>query len=974
MIKIKTILLLLTTFIFSQRVFSKIKNTFDLYAFKKIAVFSVEPMGVGVIVTAANIIQNPSKGNLTIDTNFIVYYTANNYKTTDLAKVAVQFYYWGDTTKTSYSDTFTYNLYSLSSANTYAYFTHQPDFYSTQFYDASSSDSTILGRKWDFGDGITSAAVNPVHNYISAGIKTVCLEVYTNVDTSKYCMDIQVWDSSYIKAQQDYFVYYYPDSSNVFDPLKNDKFIGSAVLGLVDTGKDIHVAIVNNKLEVSVKNFNSYIYENIRYSICKGTTCDTGYTLVTVSRSPSFGWCNPEIKITNADKRKITFDWNANCAGKNKIKSFEWSFGNGKTSSLSNPTHTFANYGNYVITFNTTDSLGFKQTAYYYLDLFDSRCFTDWSYNAGIQDVDFKAVSQCFDSTNNFTYNWNFGDGNGATGQIVSHTYASAGIYKVCLNRIDGNDTLEICKEIEVYDTNTIIARDDYANLSAILKTLNINILENDIVSNKTSFTILKSTANGTISNLGNGKLEYTRNGGFLIGVDSLLYSICKGSKCDTANLIIKVYPEFDTSSCTVQITATGTGLTRNFSSSYSCINNTRVPAYYYWFLGDDDTSMSATPGHTYAGPGNYLVYLYIIDTNGYYNYGYQYVSIKDTSINGGCVKANDDQFLTNYYLLYNSYNVVLNDINVDFNEVKTTKLKDFSNGTGLLNSKGAISYLPNSNFNGCDTLFYEVMDTVNNCRDTASVIFCVEDLGISCIDTTRKDTSGFCDSTYAPVCGCNQEEYRNYCVAYFQEGVNFFTQGPCGNRPPITSYNGVVGGVINYTIYAGEESIMSYNLTDPDKNTTRIEFMKDANSGLAYCFDFDINENNQTIICKPKSNCIGDMRIMVLACDQWGSCKMDTINFTIVNRGTNRIQANEKISMSVFPNPGQEELNVRTNSALTNGKVILYSLEGKELLNVPCTGITTKLKTSNLNSGVYIVKLVSSNGANSATQRWVKM
>jgi PKD repeat protein len=46
------------------------------------------------------------------------------------------------------------------------------------FTDASTdTDGTIQSRSWNFGDGSTSALINPSHTYVSAGTYTVTLTV-----------------------------------------------------------------------------------------------------------------------------------------------------------------------------------------------------------------------------------------------------------------------------------------------------------------------------------------------------------------------------------------------------------------------------------------------------------------------------------------------------------------------------------------------------------------------------------------------------------------------------------------------------------------------------------------------------------------------------------------------------------------------------------------------------------------------------
>ena len=51
------------------------------------------------------------------------------------------------------------------------------------------------------------------------------------------------------------------------------------------------------------------------------------------------------------------------------------------------------------------------------------------------------------------------------------------------------------------------------------------------------------------------------------------------------------------------------------------------------------------------------------------------------------------------------------------------------------------------------------------------------------CVDTTRINDYYLCGNPiYQPVCGCNGVTYRNECAAYYRGGVNYWTNGTCGN------------------------------------------------------------------------------------------------------------------------------------------------------------------------------------------------
>jgi PKD repeat protein len=117
------------------------------------------------------------------------------------------------------------------------------------------------------------------------------------------------------------------------------------------------------------------------------------------------------------------------------ITNWAWTFGDGSTSTLQNPTHTYSTAGTFTATLTVTNSSGCTATVNHIitvigppLAVFSNTlpCLgTATSFSNG-------SISPIGDPIN--TYLWNFGDGT-PTSNLVSpsHTYANAGTYTVTL-------------------------------------------------------------------------------------------------------------------------------------------------------------------------------------------------------------------------------------------------------------------------------------------------------------------------------------------------------------------------------------------------------------------------------------------------------------------------------------------------------------------------------------------------------------
>jgi hypothetical protein len=136
-----------------------------------------------------------------------------------------------------------------------------------------------------------------------------------------------------------------------------------------------------------------------------------------------------------------------------------WNFGDGTTSTLQNPIHTFAynpstaNVYNVCLTMKVVNALGTVICTDYYcqsITVGNSGNACSNSFTFTHQNLNY-AFSGIINSGNPTTYNWNFGDGTTATGQYVTHTFtqpAAGSIgYTVCLITITSNNNGTVCTD-----------------------------------------------------------------------------------------------------------------------------------------------------------------------------------------------------------------------------------------------------------------------------------------------------------------------------------------------------------------------------------------------------------------------------------------------------------------------------------------------------------------------------------------------
>ncbi|MCS6992111.1 MAG: PKD domain-containing protein [Chitinophagales bacterium] len=296
-------------------------------------------------------------------------------------------------------------------------------YYEVSFTDQSVAlpGTTITQRFWDFGDGQTSNASNPVITFSTPGVYSVTLIVQTN----NGCTDT---------AYQTITVY-----EGVIAMMQLDT--------VVCLGTPVHF------VDLSVAQGSSFI-TSINWTLGDGNSSsfsDFYYTY------PSIGQYSVKLQVTNnlgcsssanekiqvRDYPKAKFgvsstpcmvtpveftDLSKPSSGSTLV-SWLWNFGDGSSSTVQNPTHLYTASGTYAVTLVVTDQFGCSDDTTVMLEVL-AGAMANFSWIVNGLTVTF---------INNSTFNpefsvlWNFGDGTSSNLLAPSHTYSSTGSYEVCL-------------------------------------------------------------------------------------------------------------------------------------------------------------------------------------------------------------------------------------------------------------------------------------------------------------------------------------------------------------------------------------------------------------------------------------------------------------------------------------------------------------------------------------------------------------
>ncbi len=326
-----------------------------------------------------------------------------------------------------------------------------------------------------------------------------------------------------------------------------------------------------------------------------GTECET------IDHVISVGSLVADFTFNNACfYESIPFTDNSTIAG-GTITNWDWDFGDGNTSSIQHPSHTYTNAGTYMVTLTITGSGGcstsLQQSITAYPQPQVAFTFADACINTGVAFTDQSTITAP-DNLNSWT--WNFGDGNTSSQQQPSHTYGINGTFDVQLLVISNNGCIDsLVQPIAIHPQPVAIftATDD-----CIVAT--------------TSFTDLSTTSSGTINNwqwdFGDGNTSSLQHPNHLYTNDG------------TYNVTLIVSNDLGCSDTTTQVLNRFLIPTANFTVADECVydvlsftdNSTGNISTWEWDFGDGNTSNQQSPNHQYATAGNYNVQLIVTTVN----------------------------------------------------------------------------------------------------------------------------------------------------------------------------------------------------------------------------------------------------------------------------------------------------------------------------------------------------------------------
>lgn len=605
-----------------------------------------------------------------------------------------------------------------------------------QFTNLSKNDTA---RLWEFGDGATSTQQNPSHTYTEEGTYSVTLRSFNPSGcTSVYTIPNAVTIASPLaKFNADNRIGC-PPAKIIFKNLS-----GNSNQWFWDFG-DGNTSTLENPTHTynSPGNYDVSLI-SLNAQGCSDTLMVTSFiqinsTVVNYTPPPTTTGCVPLNAAFEMDMPDAV--------------SWRWEFGDGNTSNLKTPVHTYTRSGFFTVSLTVLLNTGCAKM-YSNFKSFDVQGgpaeFTFTKTNCPPYIVNFKDTTY----GNPVSWSWNFGDGTISSLQNPIHTYSKSGFYTVvytattsngCISRVVESNLIQLdtCATTAILDS----VPDMIGGIGAplISKAGNITAVRHSsppisgctpLLVNFHNTTSAKTSwfwdfGDGSTSTLENPTHNYVKNGDY----DITMVARDNAGKSDTL-----IYSNY--------IHASGIETNFSFTQNSDCVNtqliftdSSKNAVSWFWDFGDGTTDTKQNPSHNYKVSGKgYNIQLTTYNVDGCSSsMSSNYTSVIDTPL----VAADNFLVCGNQSVTFNCSSTTSRSFVWDFGDGSTSTLKDPSH---VYTTEGIFPVkLKLTNNNGCVRDFslaspilvqYPIADFTSalksGCNST-SVIFSNASLGSS--------------------------------------------------------------------------------------------------------------------------------------------------------------------------------------------------------------------------------------------------
>ncbi len=505
----------------------------------------------------------------------------------------------------------------------HAHFTNTTACYqdSTHFTEQSiMSSHPIVSWLWTFGDGYTSTAKNPVHLYNFPGSYLVSLTVFD----VEGCKDsVQQWILVRTNPATDFtYSISAAGSPSVFSDISIPN--GGNISGWNWNFGDSTTSALQNPIKTY---FLPGIY-NVTLTITNVWGCKDSSSYTVVVNSPII---TAGFSYSTGCEGALTSFTDTSHVGYGSIVQWNWDFGDGFTSTIQNPTHTYISSGDYIVRLIAISNFNNSDTIYQSVPVFPLP-ISSFTFSTPCVGTSMNFMNNSTISSGNIAGDtWIFGDGFSYNSYNTSRTFLDTGLISVTLVIHSDKGCLDtISQAIKINSIPEVHINSDMTNGCSPLL---VNFSDSSIVTN------------GTITswawNFGDGNTSNSQHSSYHIYKDPGIYSVSLWVYSDngcfnsmTVNNLVTVYQKptaaFSTSPNTVS----------DNDGNVWFSNLSTGATLWQWDFNDGMSSILESPAILYKIPGKKLISLIVSNEFG----------CKDTVSHEFLVTHEDEFFIPNAF------------------------------------------------------------------------------------------------------------------------------------------------------------------------------------------------------------------------------------------------------------------------------------------------------------------------------------
>lgn len=303
-----------------------------------------------------------------------------------------------------------------------------------QFNDLSTCatvETPINTWLWDFGDGNFSTDQNPAHTYASGG--PLNYDVTLQVETTGGCTNTITQSVSIFPNPVALFTYDFMDGSSCIDSQVQFSDQSTSSQGNITSWNwDFGDSQTSNE-QNPVHSYSSPGTFTVSLIVENENGCDSIFqSQITINDFPDI-----DFSFTEVCNGTMTEFIDSDHINVGATSEWLYDFGDGNSSTVSDPSHLYSVAGNYNVSFTIVDTNGCSNSIQHSVPVFESPIagftFDTTCLFSPTHLTDLSQPSSGIDY-----WNWDLGDGNSSIQQNVIHVYSEPAIYYVEL--IVGNN------------------------------------------------------------------------------------------------------------------------------------------------------------------------------------------------------------------------------------------------------------------------------------------------------------------------------------------------------------------------------------------------------------------------------------------------------------------------------------------------------------------------------------------------------